>query len=112
MIGETYDFKTFDNAEKFVFISKGKNGDIFKYVLFQEEDSNLYNLAFGDLKNGKISDSIISNNNDLLKVMNTIGQIVYEFIEIYPEATISIVPIDVIRSKLYHTIFSLVCYFY
>lgn len=105
MIGETYEVQDIDKSGQFFFISEGSKGRIFKYVVFTEVSENVFNLGFGDLKNGEISDSVVSNNNDLIKVMNTIGAIIYRFIENHPERIIQVEPVDVKRSRLYHTIF-------
>lgn len=37
--------------------------------------------------------------------MNTIGLIIYDFLENYPKSIIEIKPVDSKRSRLYHTIF-------
>jgi hypothetical protein len=56
----TDDFSIFD------FISHGKNGSILKRIAFTKtEIANIYNLAFGDLKEeGEIDDYGISDNGD------------------------------------------------
>lgn len=105
MIGETYLFKDLYDGKKFMFISSGPNGDILKQVIFERLKPDFYNLGFGDFINYRVSDSAVSNNNDLQKVMNTIGAIIYQFFEINPNATILIIPVNEKRSKLYHTIF-------
>ena len=105
MIGETYLFKDLYDGKKFMFISSGSKGDIVKQVIFEKLKPDFYNLGFGDFIGYRVSDSVVSNNNDLQKVMNTIGAIIYQFFEINPTATISIIPVDDKRSRLYHTIF-------
>ena len=64
-----------------------------------------FNLAFGDAKKGKIDDKIVSNNNDILKLISTVAAIIYDFYSHYPDAIVVIAPIDKRRSALYHGIF-------
>ncbi|MCC6727307.1 MAG: hypothetical protein IT258_22570, partial [Saprospiraceae bacterium] len=66
---------------------------------------NVWNLGFGDFAEGSINDSIISNNNDLRKVMSTIASAVYQFFKTHPNQTIYIQPIDNRRKTLYNLIF-------
>lgn len=106
MIGETYKIKNLGNQEDFYFISEGRNGNILKYVSFTLMNNLTYNLEFGDWGNEGVSDLVISNNADLVKVMNTIGKIIYQFFETHPEDKIEIRSVDEKRSRLYHTIFN------
>lgn len=105
MIGETYNYTKEDNIQYF-FLSTGTKGNITKYVQFYEKQTGYFNLGFGDLSKDGVDDTVVSNNNDLIKVMNTIGAIIYEFLTDYPNAIIEIKPVDSKRSRLYHTIFS------
>jgi len=105
MIGETYEFTDVENGREFIFISVGKNGKILKQVVFEEISIGIYNLGFGDRIDGQIEDSVISNNNDLLKIMNTVGAIIYDFFDLNPTCSIEITPVDEKRARLYHTIF-------
>lgn len=43
-----------------------------------------------DERTGEISDTVISNNGDGSKVLNTVGAIIYDFTSVYPDATIYI----------------------
>ena len=106
MIGETYESIEVIEGQYFVFISEGLNGIIPKAILYSEMANfeNRYNLGFGDMVKGKLFDNIISNNDDLIKVMNTVASTIYRFFEIYPASTVHFEPVDGKRSKLYHTI--------
>jgi hypothetical protein len=76
------------------FVSTGKQGDIYKGVLFQDissaENPYRFNLAMGDinLKTGYIEFDELSGNGDARKVFATIGDIVREYTEMYPEREI------------------------
>jgi len=62
-------------------------------------------LGFGDLDDGQIDDAVVSNNADLVKIMNTIASTLYSFTEQYPGSKVYIEPVDKKRSNLYHHIF-------
>ncbi|MCW3111407.1 MAG: hypothetical protein JWQ09_5913 [Segetibacter sp.] len=73
------------------FVSSGKQGDIYKGVLFQPlPDHNRFNLAMGDihLQTGQMQFDELSGNGDARKVFATIGDIVKEYTEIYPDREI------------------------
>jgi hypothetical protein len=106
MIGETYELSNSPDLHVFTFFSEGEKGRIQKVIIYSIIQENLYNLAFGDFVNGELDDAVISNNADLVKVMNTVVKSVYLFIEEYPDRAIYIEPVDRKRSVLYHAIFS------
>jgi hypothetical protein len=62
-------------------------------------------MGFGDLNEGEIDDAVISNNNDIVKVIGTIAKILYDFSDKYPLRRIEINPVDEKRKRLYHHIF-------
>ena len=74
------------------FVSIGKQGYIYKGVLFQllPDQSNRFNLAMGDidLQTGVMEFDELSGNGDARKVFATIGDIVNEYTEIYPDREI------------------------
>ena len=105
MVNEYYRFIDAENYTVFYFASEGTQGTVLKVVLFTLGEDNRWNLGFGDLRNGEIDDSIITNNHDIVKVMGTIAKIVYLFFEKYPDATIAIRPVDEKRKRLYNSIF-------
>jgi hypothetical protein len=69
------------------------------------EKKNEWNLAFGDLKDGDMDDSVISNNQDALKIMRTVANTIVEFFITYPESILYIKPVDEKRRKLYNYLF-------
>ncbi len=105
MINESYYYVALYEKTLFIFESEGVNGKILKGIIYEPVGKNQWNLGFGDIINGEIDDSIVSNNHDILKVMQTIAKTIYEFLGEFPERTIVIKPVDERRRKLYNRIF-------
>lgn len=105
MLKETYFYVDSDDKTEYYFQSEGPQGKIMKKIIFTSIEEDLWNLAFGDLKNGEIDDSVISNNHDIVRVFNTIAKMVYEFSNKYPTRHIKIEPVDEKRKRLYNNIF-------
>ena len=105
MVGPHYLLEDLYRKRIFLFESFGPNGTIPKMIIITELGSGMWNLGFGDLKNGKVDDISISNNADLVKVMNTVAKAVYVFMDENPRARLSIKAVDEKRLGLYHTIF-------
>ena len=102
----TYDVKR--DKEDFVyrFYSEGPRGRIEKMVRFQPMPNfgrNVFNLAFGDWDEvtGKLNDKAVSNNSDQLKVLNTVAELVLDFINFWPNAIIKIEGSTSARTRLY-----------
>jgi len=63
----------------FEFVSQGER-DVLKVVVLQKTDEvNVYNLAMGDLINGRVNYSNVTDNKDTAIVIQTIGEIVQMF---------------------------------
>ncbi len=105
MITEHYDYFAYESKTLYLFESEGEQGAIIKIVMFTPYESNFWNLAFGDVNDNSIDDSVISNNHDIVKIMSTIGKIVYDFSAQYPTRGIYIRPVDEKRKKLYNHVF-------
>jgi hypothetical protein len=105
MITESYEYITWGNKPIYYFESEGKQGKIPKLILFTPLEKNLWNLGFGDIKEGQVDDSVISNNYDIVKIMGTIAKIVYAFLDENPSSRIRIKPVDEKRGRLYNHIF-------
>lgn len=102
-------YRIIENAKDyslFKFISNGPNGSITKFIIFSELDSeeNIYNLALVDVLQHEISDTHLSNNGDLRKVLATVAQILIEYTSKFPERTIFFQGSDNQgkRSSVYH----------
>ena len=68
-------------ATRYTFVSRGPKGAILKAVQFTPTSvKNILNLSFGDLQpDGRIDDTIITNNNDIVRVIATVIDVVNEF---------------------------------
>jgi hypothetical protein len=105
MIAEHYDYFAYESKTLYLFESEGEQGTIVKIVIFSPYEGIFWNLAFGDIIGNSIDDSVVSNNYDIVKVMSTIGKIVYDFSAQYPNRGIYIRPVDEKRKKLYNHVF-------
>lgn len=104
MINKTYSIKSNREKTAFLFESTGPKGTILKFVLL-EDLGDMVNLAFGDVVEDRLMDSVTSNNQDIVTILNTVAKCLYEFLEINPGSTIRIVPYDEKRKRLYNTVF-------
>lgn len=85
------------------FISNGPQGAIQKIAKFNLLDEHLYNFGFGDLDpaTGDISDTAISDNKDVDVIMGTLGSIIYDFTNLFPNSLISVQGTNKARTRLY-----------
>jgi hypothetical protein len=77
MITESYNYININDKVEYLFASRGEQGRIPKLVSFTQEKDDLWNLAFGDMINGQMNDSIISNNDNIVKIIGTVAKITY-----------------------------------
>ena len=105
MLNEHYDYYASNNKTRFFFESVGTQGTITKVIEFRHRETERWNLGFGDLKNGKIDDLVITNNHDVAKIIGTVAEAIFDFFGEYPKATLIIQPIDEKRKKLYNYVF-------
>jgi hypothetical protein len=101
---EKYDVEASEDLIIFDFISIGPKGLIEKRIQFQKvNDSDIYNLAFGDVKaeTQDFDDTSISNNNDTEKVLATVAATVYSFTDRYPNALVFATGSTSVRTRLY-----------
>jgi hypothetical protein len=111
MITESYNYINIKDKIEYLFASKGQQGMIVKIVSFTLLEDNLWNLAFGDLHKGSFDDTVISNNQDIVKIIGTVAKITYEFSDTYPLRSIYIKPVDEKRKRLYNHVFRRHCDF-
>ena len=106
MVKDAYLYTGLNRKTRYFFISEGENKRIVKTVVFSPLGNRLWNLGFGDLQySGYIDDSVVSNNDDLIKVISTVAKIAYEFSDKYPLRRIQIKPVDEKRKRLYNHVF-------
>src|SRR5690349_8774048 len=100
---ERYPVMAFDDFKRFEFESVGPKGRIKKVVEFQQRDDHTYNLAIGDWNEvwGKTDFESRNNNNDRDKVLATIASAVFEFMLVYPKATVFAKGSTEARTRLY-----------
>ena len=79
-----------DDYSEYKFISTGPSGDVVKVIAFQKLPvENLYNLSLLDIMNdGRLSDTNLSNNSDLRKILATTIKTLIDYTEIFPERII------------------------
>lgn len=101
-----YEYFAKNNFLTYQFTSEGVNGSIQKIVQYSKLTipgiGIVYNLGFGDLmEDGNVSDITNSNNGDMEKVLSTVANTVYDFLEHYPDQLIFAHGSTPIRTKLY-----------
>jgi hypothetical protein len=102
---EGYDIQFGIEATQFSFTSIGPKGAIEKIIQFQFVEENRWNLAFGDMQADDWTDNIISDNDDMRLVLQTVANTIYVFLEKYPYREVYIEPLDRQRKILYNRIF-------
>jgi hypothetical protein len=90
----------------YLFLSIGEKGTIPKVVVYEQVAENLYNLAFGDYDTitKEISDTVVSNNGDMVKILATVIQTLRDFLTVYPTTTTMIQGSSHTRTHLYQRI--------
>ena len=98
-----YEFKVFDESLKFEFESIGKQGMVNKIIRYTETNiPRLYNLSLVDsLDDGTESDTIVSNNQDMEKVLATVVNTFNVFLRAHPHAQIFFTGSTPARTRLY-----------
>lgn len=88
------------------FISEGKNGQVLKAVVFAEIEPLIYNLALLDYnhENDEWSDSVSTNNGDIVKIMATVVAIIDEFLELNKNVQVHFEGNTNTRNNLYNRI--------
>jgi hypothetical protein len=101
---EIYQISAKRSAKIFEFVSEGPKGLIKKRIVYEDTKiEGLYNLAFGDVDftTDDFDDKVISDNQDAAKVLATVAQTVFIFLEIYPNAAIRAKGSNLARTRLY-----------
>jgi len=101
---ERYPYTITNNFQDYIFYSDGPKGRIKKVVRYTRiaNDPVTYNLAFGDENDaGKVSDSIISNNQDRDIVLATVAGTINKFCDYYGNHYIYVEGSTLSRTRLY-----------
>lgn len=106
MKGEGYSTKSNEDATVFLFESTGKKGVVPKVIVFFHLGKNIWNLGFGDGSTADFDDEIITNNQDVQRVLQTIANTVHQFLETHPDRQVYIRPVDDKRKRLYNAVIS------
>lgn len=100
-----YPLEASDDYLFFWFESCSAGRTVPKIVEYEEIEAGTFNLAFGDIdSNGRLNDSVISNNGDMEKVLATVVQTALTFLEIYPERSVYFSGNSSARNRLYRAI--------
>ena len=102
-----YNFESSSDALRFEFESLSPQKQIRKVVEYTPlpQNSNVYNLGFGDLKeDGTIDDLVVSDNKDMEKVLTTVIQTIFRFFESRPQNTILFLGSTESRTRLYQIV--------
>ena len=105
MIEQPYPYYVLEEKTQYIFISIGEKS-VAKIVFITPLRDNIWNLGFGDLEaGGFVNDSVVTNNQDALKVVRTVAKIAIDFLAKYPDCELEINPVDEKRKRLYNNIF-------
>ncbi len=105
MKGPGYLFTEDHGQTLFEFESEGPRGTITKVVWFARIAPSMWNLSFGDKADDPgqlLLDTVVSNNGDLRRVIQTVVNITYTFLENHPGEQLVIYPVDQRRRSLYN----------
>ncbi len=104
---QAYPIESSEDKLQYRFVSKGTEGDIVKIVVYEFMDIDKWNLAFGDANadESDFDDGVVSNNQDMRRVIQTIFDTGLMFSAAYPEGKIYIKPFDRKRKLLYNRVF-------
>jgi hypothetical protein len=105
MIEETYPYFPIKDDVLYGFVSEGVRGAIFKLIIFTPLEDNEWNLAFGDWRKDNLDDKIMTNNQDVVRVIGTVTKVAFNFFNNHPDATLVIKPVDEKRKRLYNIVF-------
>lgn len=103
----TYLIETSEDGFQHNFESIGKDKIIKKSVRFYpfEGNPNIYELSFGDINDdGTIDVKTVSNNDDMIIVLNTVVQTIYRFFELNPNKSVAFMGSSLSRNRLYRVI--------
>jgi hypothetical protein len=101
---EKYELESDEDLSIFEFESVGPNGRIKKIIQFSKTNRpDIYNLGFGDLieNSDEVSDTVVSNNKDIQRVLATVVWAGCIFTKQYPHIWIYVSGSTESRTRLY-----------
>ncbi len=100
---DKYNYSSDRTFRTYSFLSMGPKGPIRKIAKFTEMSQNVFNVGFGDYDpvTNDICDTSVSNNQDTDTIMGTLGNIIYDFTNLFLEAAVFITGTNKPRTRLY-----------
>ena len=88
------------------FVSTGPKGTITKRIEFTPLNKRgYYNVGFGDvMEDGMVNDIVYSGNQDIVKVMVTVIEVMHDFLKAKPTAKLAFTGSTDDRTRFYSTI--------
>ncbi|TAE11731.1 MAG: hypothetical protein EAZ95_13250 [Bacteroidetes bacterium] len=88
----------------YFFTSIGKKGEVLKLTAFQLVHEGLYNVALVDFdaQTQDGDDTVVTNNQDMSKVLATVARILFDFLTRFPTVSILIEANSETKRKLYN----------
>lgn len=80
MIEHPYPYYVLKAKTHYAFESVGAKGSVYKIVQFTLRNNGHWNLGFGDWKDRQVDGSVITNNQDVYKVIGTVAKIAIDFL--------------------------------
>ncbi len=100
-----YPFLSSENRLTFAFESISTERIIIKQVLYDQIDTIYYNLALVDvMSDGRLADDIVSNNQDMPKIIATVLQTMVSFFDKYPDKFIYFQGSNPVLTRFYRII--------
>lgn len=102
----TYPLRESPDGYWYEFDSISETKVIRKAVGYYESkfDTNVVELAFGDLIDNKLNVTVVSDNKDFPIIINTVIVTIYRFLELYPQKTVSFMGSSHARNRVYRAI--------
>lgn len=98
-------FQEVDEAIFYAFTSISQQKAVQKLIIFNPIDAAMYNLALVDLlDSGEVSDTAVSDNQDMEQVLATVIQIILHFLRDKPTTSIVFKGSTLSRTRLYRAV--------
>ncbi len=102
---EQYPISSKRQADIYEFVSEGTHGRIIKRIEYRpiDESNTIFNLSFVDVDpvTDEISDKVVTNNGDSMKVLATVAVTTLDFTNRHPDALIFATGSTPARTRLY-----------